>query len=354
MKREAQLLLCKAIDSVTLTVELFNRPVDYGRVTAVLIMLDHASEMLLKAAITHRGGKIRKPKETQTIGFNECVRRGISDGGIKFLSDEQALLLQMNNGLRDAAQHYLVDVSEQQLYFQTQAGVTMFRDLLQQVFGIDLYTKLPTRVLPISSTPPTSLDALFHNQVEEIERLLRPGSRRRVQALAKLRALAITEGALQGSSDQPCDGNLESLSKAIRAGQPWESIFPGVASLETTTSGFGPALDFRLSKKEGIAVHLVPEGTPGAVVVAVKRVDELGFYNLSHTQLADKVGLTPPKTTAIVRCLKLQDDPECFKEVMLGRSRFQRYSQKAIAKIKEALATADIDQVWRDHRPRRR
>jgi hypothetical protein len=353
MKREAKLLLCKAIDSVTLAVELFNRPVDYGRATAVLIMLDHASEMLLKAAIVHRGGEIRKTKETQTIGFNECVRRGISDGHIKFLSDEQALLLQMNNGLRDAAQHYLVDVSEQQLYFQTQAGVTMFRDLLHQVFGIDLYTKLPMRVLPISSTPPTSLDALFHNQVEEIERLLRPGSRRRVQALAKLRALAITEGALRGSSDQPGDGDLRRLSKAIRAGQSWEILFPGVASLETTTSGFGPAIDFRLSKKEGIDVHVVPEGTPGAVLV-FKRVDELGYYNLSPTQLANKVGLTPPKATAMVRYLKLRGDPECFKEVVMGKSHFPRYSQKAITTIKEALTAVNVDEVWRDHGPRRK
>jgi hypothetical protein len=50
MKREARLLLEKACDSLLLSIELFNRPHDRGRVTGTLIQLDHAFEMLLKAA----------------------------------------------------------------------------------------------------------------------------------------------------------------------------------------------------------------------------------------------------------------------------------------------------------------
>ncbi|WP_105317565.1 hypothetical protein [Thermus tenuipuniceus] len=42
MKREAKLLLEKATDSLVLAIELFNRPHDRGRVSSVLIMLDHA------------------------------------------------------------------------------------------------------------------------------------------------------------------------------------------------------------------------------------------------------------------------------------------------------------------------
>ena len=47
----------------------FNRPWDRGRTEAVLILLDHSFEMLLKAAIRHRQGKIRRPREKQTIGL---------------------------------------------------------------------------------------------------------------------------------------------------------------------------------------------------------------------------------------------------------------------------------------------
>lgn len=81
MRREAKRLLAKAGDSLLLSIELFNRPVDRGRVSAVLILLDHAFEMLLKAAIVHRGGRIREKRSRETFGFDRCVRVGLSTGG---------------------------------------------------------------------------------------------------------------------------------------------------------------------------------------------------------------------------------------------------------------------------------
>ena len=53
MRREAQLLPKKAKDSLLLSVEFFNRPNDRGRVSGSLILLDHAFEMFMKAAIIH-------------------------------------------------------------------------------------------------------------------------------------------------------------------------------------------------------------------------------------------------------------------------------------------------------------
>jgi hypothetical protein len=91
--------------------------------------------MLLKAAILHRGGRIREKRANQTIGFDACVRRLLSDGRIKFLEKEQALVLQTINGLRDAAQHHLLDISEGQLYIHMPSGVTLFRDLLKSVLS---------------------------------------------------------------------------------------------------------------------------------------------------------------------------------------------------------------------------
>ncbi|PRC46623.1 hypothetical protein C6A85_89150, partial [Mycobacterium sp. ITM-2017-0098] len=148
MRREARLLKQKSLNSLILSIELFNRPWDAGRTDGVLMMLDHCFEMLLKAAIVHRGGRIRDPGEKNTIGFDACVRRALSTNKVKFLSDEQALTLQALNGLRDAAQHHLVDMSEGHLYIQAQSAVTLYRDILQQVFGQNLRDLLPERVLP--------------------------------------------------------------------------------------------------------------------------------------------------------------------------------------------------------------
>lgn len=353
IRREAKLLLGKAINSLILSVEHFNRPWDSGRVEAVLILLDHSFEMLLKASILHKGGKIRERRAKQTLGFDECVRVAFSNAAVKFLSEEDALLLQTINSLRDAAQHHLIDISEQHLYIQAQAGLTLFRRLLTEVFKKDLAISLPARVLPLSTTPPTDLANVFDSQVEEVRKLLRPGKRKRIEALAKLRSLAIIESSVQGEKVQPGESELRGIAREVKQGKSWDQIFPGVATINITSTGQGPSLDLRITKTTGTPITLVPEGTPGATVLAVKRVDELGFYSLGHHQLAQKTGLSPNKTTAVIAVLELQGNPEYHKQIQIGQSRFNRYSPKAIERISKALKERPIEEVWKEYKSKR-
>jgi hypothetical protein len=346
MKREAKLLLEKACDSLVLCIELFNRPHDRGRVSGTLIHLDHAFEMLLKAAILHRGGRIREKRAKETIGFDSCVRRSLSDGKVKFLTEEQALVLQTINGLRDAAQHHLLDISEGQLYVHVQSGVTLFRDLLKGVFGRDLACHLPTRVLPVSTSPPTELAMLFESEVEEIRKLLHPGRRRQLEAMARLRPLAILDATIHGEKGQPSDADLRRIGRDVLAGKTWADVFKGVSAVEITAEGVGPGLSLRLSKKEGVPIQLVAEGTPGASVVGVKRVNELDFYNLGARELAEHVGLTTPKLVAVVDHLGIRKDEKCYKEFRIGGSVFKRYSQNAIEVVTQALQATSADAIW--------
>ncbi len=343
------MLLENAVDSFILSVEHFNRPWDDGRQNAVLIFMDHSFELLLKAAILHKGGRIRAPKAKQTIGFDACVRKALSDSSIRFLIKEQALTLQAINSLRDAAQHHLLELSEEHLYLHSQSGVSLFRDILKTVFGQELSDWLPERVLPISTKPPKDISTLFETEVHEIRKLLRPGSRRHVEASAKLRGLAILEGAIQGERLQPGAEDLKSLEKRISNGVSWDRVFPGVASIEFSARGYGPSIEVRITKKEGQPVHVVPAGTPGAAVVAIKRVDELGFYNLNLTKLSELVGLTRPKLLALIRHLRLQEDPDCFKTISIGRSKFNQYSQKALERIRRELPMVDMNKVWNEY-----
>lgn len=350
MKREAKLLLEKASDSLILAIELFNRPNDRGRVSSTLILLNHAFEMLLKAAIVHRGGRIRERRGKDTITFDVCVRRSLSDGRIKYLSEEQALVLQTINGLRDAAQHHLLDIAEGQLYVHMQSGVTLFRDLLKAVFDEDLASRLPERVLPVSTSPPTDLAALFDSEVEEIKKLLRPRRRRQVEALARLRPLAILDATIRGEKGQPSESDLRRLGRELSQSKPWVDVFRGAAAVEIAVDGTGPSLSLRFSKKEGIPIQVVPEGTPGASVVALKRVNELDFYCLGATKLAEKVGISRPKLLAVVDLLGLRKDKECYREFKIGSQTHKRYSPKAIEKIKEVLRMQSVDEIWAKHK----
>lgn len=54
-KRDVAELKKRAINSLVLGIELFNRPHDAGRAESVLMLLHHAFEMLLKAIIIEGG-----------------------------------------------------------------------------------------------------------------------------------------------------------------------------------------------------------------------------------------------------------------------------------------------------------
>lgn len=351
MKREPRVLLTKATDSMLLAIEHFNRPWDRGRPEAVLLLLDRAIELLLKAVIIHKGGRIREPRAKETIGFKACVRKCTSDVQVRCLDEGEALTLQIINSLRDAAQHYAVDVSEQQLYIYAQAGVTLSDKVLRTVFGRKLSDCLPDRVLPVSSNPPRDFESVMDVEFQDIQKLLLPGSRRAFQVRGKLRSFAIVEACLSGDESQPSESHLRKLTKRVSKGESWQDLFPGISGLRLTTEGNGLNVNLRITKSQGEPVHLVPEGTPEAPMIAVRRVDELGYYSLNLTALSSKVNLTVPKTLAVVKCLKLQADSEYFKEFHIGKSRFKMYSPKALDRLKKELPNLDVNEIWNEYKP---
>jgi hypothetical protein len=113
----------------------------------------------------------------------------------------------------------------------------------------------------------------------------------------------------------------------------------------------GVPVAIRITKKEGEAVHLVPEGTPGAMIVSVKRVNELDFYSLGLKELAEKLKISQPRTLALVKHLNFQGSSEFFKAVQIGGVSFKRYSMKALDELHKALKTVDMDKVWSLNKP---
>ena len=299
----------------------------------------------MKAAILHRGGRIRDKIDSNTIGFNACIGQSLSNGKIKYLNEEQAHVLRVVNGLRDAEQHYHVTVSEEQLYVHIQSGVTLFREVLKDVFSKELTDYLPNRVLPVSTSPPVSIETLFDSEVAEITKLLAPNRRQRVEAFARLRALSILEKSLTGDVNQPTNDEMGETARELLAGEPWSAVFPGVATIEINAEGSELSLSLRISKKEGTPVRVVPEGTPSAPVV-LKRVNELDYYCLGAKQIAHEVELTLPKTVAVIHHLGLANDSEYYREFALGKVPLKRYSRKTIDRIKASIKEESLDEIW--------
>lgn len=349
MRREVRQLKHHAIESLVLSIEMFNRPRDDGRAEAALICADRAFEMLLKAIIRHRGGAIRKAGEAHTIGLQQCIDKCVSDASVQCLSANEAVTLQALNGWRDAAQHYLVEISEQELYLACQASVTLFNDLLRSVFGESLRDHTPDRVLPVSTMPPRELDLLIEDELAAIRDLIRPGSRRRDLARNRLRSLAILDAATSGPVEQSTDEQLDAQLREIAAGRGWRDVFPGVASLHLDTEGSGLTYSLRISKREGVPIRLVSEEEASGAVVAVRRVNELDFYSYGYRGLAERCSdlVSSGKLGAVIESLRLRDSPTYYKEFTIGHSRFGRYSQEALKRLRSELPSIDVDAIWR-------
>jgi hypothetical protein len=156
--------------------------------------------------------------------------------------------LQAINGLRDAAQHHLVDISERHLHLQAQSGVTLYRDLLRTVFHEDLRAVLPDRVLPIATAAPLDPISSFTEEISEVAKLLGPKKWRGTGATAGPRALAIVDGAMQGERLQPSDSDLQKLGTRIaEAATDVDHLFPGISAVTFTTNEQGPTINLRIT-----------------------------------------------------------------------------------------------------------
>ena len=353
MRKECRTLHAKAVDSLVLAVDHFNRAWDRGRTEAVLILLDRSFELLLKAIIVHRAGgsAIRDPgKEGMTLGFDACLRKCLSDATLKCLNEDDAVALQAMNTLRDAAQHYMVELAEEHLYVHAQSAVTLFGRLTKDIFGRALVGELPRRILPVCAKMPNGIEAMFDVEFADIKRLVAPGSRRRLDAKARLRSMAILQASLDGKKSQPSDGELDRIVRRINKGEGWRAIFPGVATLTIEPDGTGPGLSIRINRNKGEAVRLVQEGNADAAVVAVRRVNETDFYSLGLRDLAKKLNIGERRLLWFIQRERVQTNPEFFKVITIGKIPFKRYSKPCYEMLRNKLAEIDLDDLWKNRK----
>lgn len=351
LKQESRVLKGKALASLTCAVEAFNTPHDEGRVTRVLLHLQHAFEMLLKAALVHTGEKNIFDQETgRSIGFKKCVRLAEANGTIK-LSDTDAGTLRAIDAMRDDEQHWFNVVSEQILYLHARAAVTLFDDLLQRVFSDRLAPHLPTRVLPVSVDPPRDLAVVLDEEYSQIKALLRPGRRAGHEARARIRTLLAMEAHVEPDTGVSTK-DVVRVERGIRNGGPRNDVFPRLEDIATAVDGAGLTVTVHFTKKQGSPVRYVAdESVPAA---GIREVDLLKKYHRPATELAAALGITTNRSTALRRHLGLDEDGPYSHLFELGAVRQRRYSDNAFRVMREALDTLDMDAIWQAHKPRGR
>lgn len=97
----------------------------------------------------------------------------------RYITADQAGAIRAVDSMRDAAQHWMIVVSEDVLYLHARALVTVIDDILQGHFDDTLADNLPMRVLPISTHPIGEVQLLIDKEYRQIRELLAPGKRAR-------------------------------------------------------------------------------------------------------------------------------------------------------------------------------
>lgn len=348
-KRDVSELKGRAINSLVLSIELFNRPHDQGRAEGVLILLHHAFEMLLKAIIKDRTGTVHAKGEKYSFGFDKCLE--VAQNEIKVISVDERATLSILDAHRDTAIHYYQDVSEDLLYLQAQAAVTLFDDLISRVFKERLADCIPERVLPVSTRPPKDLKVLIDSELSQVDELLQAGSRKGIQAAARLRPILAMATATRSDAERVTEGELRKAINRRRRGDDWSVILPEVAQLKLETQGDGIPIFLRIKKDADIAVRVAKVGEPVTGTLIKQEVNIWDKYNLGRDDLAKKLGISGPKTSALILDLKIQEDQDCYKLLRRKSSTFKGYSKAALDRLQSAVNNGvDIEGVWEKQR----
>lgn len=341
--RDARLLKMKALSSLRRGVAAFNSFDEDGRTTTVLLHLQHACEMLLKAALIQKRVPIFDKMSATSLGFSKCVNLAQVHCGV---SNEEAGVMRTIDSLRDAEQHWFVVVAEQILYVHARALVTVVDEILKRSFDDALVNHLPSRVLPVSTMPVANIEVLMDREFSQIVDLLVPGRRARDEARGRIRALLAMEAHVVDEVDVS-ERDIDRTEKAIRGAKGFGDVFPRLTSLGTQTQGEGIEIKVHFTKKQGAPVNFVAADDPGEAA-AVRELDLRKKYHLTREELAKVVGLTIPKAAFLRNHLNLDADTKCMHKFEFGKSKFYCYSDNAVAAMTAALHTVSLDDLWRN------
>ncbi len=339
----------KALASLRRATTAFNALDDDGRVSAVLLHLQHAFEMLLKAGLVQRRVRVFDPQLERAIGFEKCVN--LAREHLE-LSEEEVGTLRAVDALRDDEQHWFNHLSEGLLYAHARAAVTLFDDLLQRCFDDRLVRHVPLRVLPVSSEPPRDIQLLIDDEYRQINDLLQPGRRRRTEARARIRSLLAIEAHV-ADNVRVSEKDVSRVERAVRTGAARSDVFPRLEEISTDIAGEGVQVTVRFVKVGGTPVRFIGPDDP-TEAAAIREIDLQRKYHWTSSELAERLGLTEPRSLALRRHLGIDDDEACRHTFVFGSSVHPRYSDNALRRMEEALATVDMAKVWREHRPRPR
>ena len=210
----------RALESITLAIELFNRPSGCARSHTVVILLHHSFELILKSIIVNKMGSVFDEERGYSYGFDKCLMIAQEEG---LITPDHRRFLSILDNTRDGAIHYYQIISEPILYVFAQASVSLFNELINASTGKGLLEYLPHRAVALSAIPAQKLGRVLDEELEALRELLHRPDINKQYAIAMLRPLMAFK---IGGEEQPRRMKNDELEQAVKnlAGADVEAV----------------------------------------------------------------------------------------------------------------------------------
>jgi hypothetical protein len=178
MKRRAKRLYLISIESFLAALDAYNCLAARTQTSVPLILLDHAVEMLLKAALLQFGHIIVHKGTNKAYSIGDCLgilRNPLSSWPGRAFADEPRVLLLHDQ--RNRVQHFGLVVSESMLAELMGRGCGFYSELHREAFGRDLASQVPERYSMICPATKASLVELRHQEIDFARAALRAGDK---------------------------------------------------------------------------------------------------------------------------------------------------------------------------------
>ena len=296
------------------------------------MLLNHSFEMLLKAVVFEKTGKVRSRGEKYNYAFEKCLN--ICQSQLSVVDADQVLVLKNVNGFRDAATHDIVDISEGLLYSHAQSAIQIFSVILKKAFNQNLSDLLPRRILPLAAGVPNDISLILGDDMASAKALLSGKKRREEEAEAKLRPYEIIERNIREIQGIPIEKlSLQAIVKKLKSGD-WKQALPLVSGLVQSSVG-GIPMTLYVSKKEGFPVRI---DASAATAIAFRYVRPEDKYPYLTGELAAKLGISTHKLINLVKLFEMRGDEPYHTSIKVSKTGLvQRYSEKAREVLSNAI-----------------
>lgn len=349
--REVRALLDKACDSFYLAIELYSRPQERGRNPTITLLLAHAFEMLLKAGMRQRGADIWRVNQEETLTFRQCTDFAVTDSEQRFVEHSEGLVIRALILVRNQEQHYLTEVTERALAVLMAWSIGAFGGILQREFQYELSEIVPTRAIPDIVLKEGDIAALATAEIVEVRDIIKEHNRSQAKGEARLRPwAAINRALVDDMTTLGQDVNIiaQTLSIAMQRGTKASEVFSALDAAPIIHKGLPTDVAFRFSPDAELTVRLVASESTATGSIPLSGKAKAEHWHLLPTQVMKKLGITNPKMRALGRFLGFNyDDGDEFVDVVPGGSSpVIRYSNAALAALKDGLSRYDLGDIW--------